>query len=141
MMHEGGSRSLRNTRPGQRLSDCYAGPRHKRWVICSGASKGFIADIGYETSKILEALAELRETEFPELKQATTGTTQNGRVKYVNDCIIETDEDIRFPRPISNTAERMTVQELDNIKEEYLDEFRKNLEDRFGYTSLNRLTA
>lgn len=105
--------------------------------LLGGEQSGFIADIGYETyQRILEeALLELRETEFPELKQATTGTTQNGRVKYVNDCIIETDEDIRFPETyISNTAERMTLyRELDNIKEEYrLDEFRKNLEDRFG---------
>ena len=105
--------------------------------LLGGEQSGFIADIGYETyQRILEeALLELRETEFPELKQPMAGATQSGRIKYVNDCVIETDEDLRFPGTfISNTAERMTLyRELDNIKEEYrLEEFRKNLEDRFG---------
>jgi len=104
--------------------------------LLGGEQSGFIADIGYETyQRILEeALLELRESEFPELiKEQAPQTSEN--IQFVSDCQIETDIDVRLPDDyITNIAERMDLyRELDNIKEfSKLEEFHKNLEDRFG---------
>ena len=105
--------------------------------LLGGEQSGFIADIGYETyQRILEeALLELHETEFPELKERGRAPSQIENIRYVTDCQIETDADLRFPEDyISNIAERMDLyRELDNIKDETkLQEFSKNIEDRFG---------
>ncbi|MGQ1948131.1 transcription-repair coupling factor [Geofilum sp. OHC36d9] len=104
--------------------------------LLGAEQSGFIADIGYETyQRILEeAMLELRETEYPELLK----TTNNDAIKttrFVTDCQIETDLDIRIPEAyVSNVAERMDLyRELDNTKEpNKIDIFRKNMEDRFG---------
>jgi transcription-repair coupling factor (superfamily II helicase) len=104
--------------------------------LLGAEQSGFIADIGYETyQRILEeAMLELRETEYPELLK----TTNNDAIKssrFVTDCQIETDLDIRIPEAyVSNVAERMDLyRELDNTKEpNKLDIFKKNMEDRFG---------
>ncbi|TCO04940.1 transcription-repair coupling factor [Natronoflexus pectinivorans] len=103
--------------------------------LLGGEQSGFIADIGYETyQRILEeALLELRETEYPETLKQSESLQKN--MKYVTDCQIETDADIRLPEEyVSNIAERMNLyRELDNIKEiEKIEAFRKNTEDRFG---------
>jgi transcription-repair coupling factor (superfamily II helicase) len=104
--------------------------------LLGGEQSGFIAEIGYETyHRILEeALLELRETEYPELTLQPQNIG-NKDFKYVSDCQLETDEDIRFPEEyISNIAERMDLyRELDNIKEEdKIQQFRQNIIDRFG---------
>lgn len=104
--------------------------------LLGGEQSGFIADIGYETyQRILEeALLELRETEYPELIDHTPEVAAQG-IKYVSDCQIETDADVRFPEEyIANIAERMELyRELDNIKDEAnVDIFRHNVMDRFG---------
>ena len=104
--------------------------------LLGAEQSGFIADIGYETyQRILEeAMLELRETEYPELlKNADNDAIKTTR--FVTDCQIETDLDIRIPETyVSNVAERMDLyRELDNTKEpDKIDIFRKNMEDRFG---------
>jgi transcription-repair coupling factor (superfamily II helicase) len=97
---------------------------------------GYIADIGYETyQRILqEAMLELREDEFPDLFKDEPKPGDPGK-NFVNDCIIETDEEVRIPEDyVSNTAERMDLyRELDNIEDhETLLIFADNLKDRFG---------
>jgi transcription-repair coupling factor (superfamily II helicase) len=97
---------------------------------------GYIADIGYETyQRILqESMLELREEEFPELFNAEQKTGESTK-NFVNDCQIETDQEVRLPQDyISNTAERMDLyRELDNIEdEENLLKFEDKLKDRFG---------
>ena len=104
--------------------------------LLGAEQSGYIADIGYETyQRILEeAVLELRETEYPELLTASTQDNfQPG--KFVTECQIETDLNIRLPETyVDNVAERMDLyRNLDTIKElSKIDEFRKNLEDRFG---------
>jgi transcription-repair coupling factor (superfamily II helicase) len=112
--------------------------------LLGGEQSGFIADIGYETyQRILEeALLELRESEFPELIKNQTPQASD-TIQFVSDCQIETDIDVRFPDDyITNIAERMELyRELDNIKEHSkLEEFHKNLEDRFGVLPLEALS-
>lgn len=104
--------------------------------LLGGEQSGYIADIGYETyQRILEeAVLELRETEYPELLTAST-QNRNQPLKFVTECQIETDLNIRLPETyVSNIAERMDLyRTLDTIKEmEKIDSFRKNLQDRFG---------
>lgn len=104
--------------------------------LLGAEQSGYIADIGYETyQRILEeAVLELRETEYPELLATSTeDAIQQG--KFVTECQIETDLNIRLPETyVDNVAERMELyRNLDTIKEmSKIDEFRKNLEDRFG---------
>lgn len=102
--------------------------------MLGGEQSGFIADIGFEMyQKILnEAIDELRESEFKELF-ANRNTDQLS--KYVKDCILETDLEVRIPDDyVNNVAERLSLyQQLDNIDSEAgLDEFVKELTDRFG---------
>ncbi|MDR2928643.1 MAG: transcription-repair coupling factor [Cytophagaceae bacterium] len=102
--------------------------------ILGAEQSGYIADIGYETyQRILEeALLELRETEYPELTHQLSSLESK---PYVADCKIETDLEIRFPEEyIENIAVRMELyRELDNINNpEKIEEFRRNLIDRFG---------
>ncbi|MDX1286442.1 MAG: TRCF domain-containing protein, partial [Draconibacterium sp.] len=100
---------------------------------------GFIADIGFETyHRILnEAIQELKQDEFKGLfededKQQTQAFLN---IKYVNDCIIDTDMELLFPGDyIPGNSERMLLyRELDNIENQpQLDQFRNGLLDRFG---------
>lgn len=101
---------------------------------------GFIADIGYETyHRILnEAVQELKQDEFKEVfaereKDAANKAFLN--LKFINDCNIETDMELRFPEGYVNSiAERMALyRDLDNIEEEAeLETFKNSLTDRFG---------
>jgi transcription-repair coupling factor (superfamily II helicase) len=53
----------------------------------------------------------------------------------VNDCVFETDQEVRIPDDyVNNVAERLSLyQELDNLKsEEELTQFSTRLVDRFG---------
>lgn len=100
---------------------------------------GFIADLGYETyQKVLnEAVAELRDNEFAEL-YADQQKDEEGKIsgeKFVLETNIESDVQAFLPEeyvPVS--GERMSLyRELDSFTEQrQLDEFRKNLRDRFG---------
>ena len=99
--------------------------------LLGAEQSGFINDIGFETyHKILdEAIAELKENEFADLFDTET------ELVYVTDCAIETDMEVLLPSDyIGSTAERVSLYtELDHIaSEERLQEFGKNLEDRFG---------
>lgn len=100
---------------------------------------GFIADLGYETyQKVLnEAVSELRETEFADL-YADQQKDDEGNIsgeKFVEETNVESDIQAFLPEeyvPVS--GERMSLyRELDSLTEErQLEEFRKNLKDRFG---------
>ncbi len=103
--------------------------------VLGGEQSGFISDIGYETyQRILnEALLELRETEYKET--FSNETSDSSQTLFVNDCVIETDTELRLPDSyIENVAERMHLyRELDNMEEEEaLVAFENNLIDRFG---------
>ena len=101
---------------------------------------GFIADIGYETyHRILnEAVQELKQDEFKEVfEQQIQDEASKAflQLKFVNDCNIDTDMELRFPEDyINSISERMSLyRELDNIEsEEDLQQFENNLKDRFG---------
>lgn len=108
--------------------------------MLGGEQSGFIADIGFENyNKILdEAIHELREEEFKELFSKNKDgkvTVEDTDFKYVNDCHIDTDLEIRFPETyIENTEERLRLyKRLDAISnEEVLQSFEEELTDRFG---------
>ncbi|HPF50247.1 MAG TPA: transcription-repair coupling factor, partial [Draconibacterium sp.] len=100
---------------------------------------GFIADIGFETyHRILnEAIQELKQEEFSDLfaEEEKDQSQAFLKLKYVNDCTIDTDMELLFPDSyIPGNAERMLLyRELDNIEtKEELDLYQKGLEDRFG---------
>ncbi len=108
--------------------------------MLGGEQSGFISDIGFETyHKILdEAMLELREEEFKELfkeKQKTPDEINAEDIKFVNDCHIDTDLEVRFTESyIENNEERLKLyRKLDGIKDEQeLQEFEAELKDRFG---------
>lgn len=108
--------------------------------LLGAEQSGFIEDIGYETyHRILEeAIQELKHSEFGDLFKDEQPSDISGaffNVKYLNDCQIETDLELRFPESyISSVSERMSLyRELDNIeKEEELTRFETRLTDRFG---------
>ncbi|MDB4582225.1 transcription-repair coupling factor [Draconibacterium sp.] len=100
---------------------------------------GFIADIGFETyHRILnEAIQELKQEEFKGVfeEEDSAQTQAFLNIKYVNDCLIDTDMELLFPSDfIPGNSERMLLyRELDNIENQgQLKEFRKGLIDRFG---------
>lgn len=106
--------------------------------LLGAEQSGFIADIGFETyHRILnEAITELKQEEFKgvfdEAKDENNAFLQ---MKFVNDCTIDTDMEMRFPESyIGSTPERMQLyRELDNIEEEaQLQRFEQQLTDRFG---------
>ena len=100
---------------------------------------GFIADIGFETyHRILnEAIQELKQEEFKDLfaEEEQQKSQTFLKVKYVNDCQIDTDMELLFPDDyIPGTSERMLLyRELDNLEnEQQLQKFKEGLIDRFG---------
>jgi transcription-repair coupling factor (superfamily II helicase) len=101
---------------------------------------GYIADIGYETyHRILnEAVQELKQDEFKEVfaeKDKSEANKAFLNLKFINDCNIETDMEMRFPESYVNSiAERMALyRQLDNIEtDEELEVFKNSLTDRFG---------
>ena len=106
--------------------------------LLGGEQSGFIADIGFETyHRILnEAVQELKQEEFSDLykdNEDSSGVFLN--LKFVNDCIIDTDLELLFPDAyIPSVSERMLLyRELDDIdKEEALIKYIEALKDRFG---------
>jgi transcription-repair coupling factor (superfamily II helicase) len=113
--------------------------------LLGGEQSGFITDIGFETyHRILdEAIQELKEKEFKEFYSSipeqpkSVGQKESGvedRI-FVSDCQIDTDMEILITdHYVENISERIRLyRELDKIKDEKtLQEFQKELEDRFG---------
>ena len=104
--------------------------------LLGAEQSGFIADLGYETyQKILkEAVTELRTQEFADSKDIAADSA-DGDQEYVADCVIESDLELLLPATyVPQESERISLyRELDSIdRERDLEEFRKNLIDRFG---------
>ena len=102
--------------------------------MLGGEQSGFISEIGFEMyQKILnEAMNELKESEFKELFEERQTDTFGS---YVNDCIFETDLEVRIPDVyVNQVSERLSLyQELDGLKNESeLEQFSLQLIDRFG---------
>jgi transcription-repair coupling factor (superfamily II helicase) len=103
--------------------------------MLGGEQSGFISEIGFEMyQKILnEAMKELKESEFKDLFDDRH--TDQFVTSYVQDCIFETDMEVRIPDDyVNNVAERLSLyQSLDSLKNKTeLDQFSKELIDRFG---------
>ena len=102
--------------------------------MLGGEQSGFISEIGFEMyQKILnEAMKELRDDEFKELFNERT-TDQ--MTTYSEDCIFETDYEVRIPDYyVNDVSERLSLyQELDRIESmEKLKAFEERMKDRFG---------
>ncbi len=102
--------------------------------MLGGEQSGFISEIGFEMyQKILnEAMKELRDDEFKDLFNERT-TDQ--MTSYSEDCIFETDYEVRIPDYyVNDVSERLSLyQELDRIESmEKLTEFEERMKDRFG---------
>jgi transcription-repair coupling factor (superfamily II helicase) len=102
--------------------------------MLGGEQSGFISEIGFEMyQKILnEALQELKENEFKDLFD---DRQSDSLVEFVQDCVFETDFEVRLPDTyVNNVAERLSLyQSMDGLKNEAeLELFRKELMDRFG---------
>ena len=105
--------------------------------MLGGEQSGFISEIGFEMyQKILnEAMKELRDDEFKELFNERT-TDQ--MTTYSEDCIFETDYEVRIPDYyVNDVSERLSLyQELDRIESmEKLKEFEERMKDCLLYTS------
>ena len=102
--------------------------------ILGAEQSGFITDLGYETYQkiLIEALTELKDTEFAELFDSKKDT-------FISDCNIESDMELLFPNwYVESQTERIALyRELDNIQDiKTLNTFKKNLIDRFGKTPI-----
>jgi len=102
--------------------------------LLGAEQSGFISEIGFEMyHKILdEAIQELKETDF---KLLFKEELEEKRKVWVSDCQIDTDLEILIPDAyVINITERLLLyKELDNLEtEEELQQFGKNLVDRFG---------
>ncbi len=102
--------------------------------MLGGEQSGFISEIGFEMyQKILnEAMQELRENEF---KTLFDDRQTDSFHSFVQDCIFETDLEVRIPDDyVNNVNERLSLyQELDNLKNlTELETFALQLKDRFG---------
>jgi transcription-repair coupling factor (superfamily II helicase) len=102
--------------------------------MLGGEQSGFISEIGFEMyQKILnEAIDELKESEF---KSLFAERNTDSPLEFVRDCIFETDLEVRIPDDyVNQVAERLSLyQKMDDFSsEEQLDDFAKELVDRFG---------
>lgn len=100
--------------------------------LLGSEQSGFITDLGFEAyHKILdEAIQELKETEFKSLFQEEIALKP-----VLEECTIETDLELLIPESyVSNITERLGLYtQLDDFKTKaQLDDFEKNLTDRFG---------
>lgn len=101
--------------------------------LLGGEQSGFMAEIGFEMyQKILEeAIRELKRTSFKDLFKEEISKQDD----YVSDCTIDTDLEILIPDSyVESIAERLSLySRLDNCeKEEELQDFHKEMIDRFG---------
>ena len=101
--------------------------------MLGGEQSGFMAEIGFEMyQKILnEAIKELKRTSFRDLFKEEIAKQDD----YVQDCTIDTDLEILIPDEyVESITERLSLYtRLDNCEtEEELENFHKELTDRFG---------
>ncbi len=101
--------------------------------LLGGEQTGFMAEIGFEMyQKILEeAIRELKRTSFKDLFKEEISKQDD----FVSDCTIDSDLEILIPDDyVESIAERLSLYtRLDNCeKEEELQEFHKEMLDRFG---------
>ncbi|MFM2359051.1 MAG: hypothetical protein RLY16_1044 [Bacteroidota bacterium] len=101
--------------------------------LLGGEQSGFIAEIGFEMyQKILdEAIKELKRSSFRDLFKEEIQEQDD----FVKDCSIDTDLEILIPDSyVESITERLSLYtRLDNCEsEEELEDFHKELEDRFG---------
>jgi transcription-repair coupling factor (superfamily II helicase) len=101
--------------------------------LLGGEQSGFIAEIGFEMyHKILdEAIHELKEDEFAELFK------DDKKINHIEskDCNLETDLEALIPdNYVRNIGERLSLYNaLSSLNtNEQLEEFKMQLEDRFG---------
>jgi transcription-repair coupling factor (superfamily II helicase) len=102
--------------------------------MLGGEQSGFISEIGFEMyQKILnEAIDELKESEF---KALFAERNTDSPLEFVRDCVFETDLEVRIPDDyVNQVAERLSLyQKMDDFSsEEQLNDFAKELVDRFG---------
>jgi transcription-repair coupling factor (superfamily II helicase) len=102
--------------------------------LLGAEQSGFIADLGYETyQRILkEAVMELKNEEFADTLTAEDSNEDEG---FVADCTVESDMELLLPPEyVPQESERISLyKELDGIERELdLQQFKLNLEDRFG---------
>jgi transcription-repair coupling factor (superfamily II helicase) len=101
--------------------------------LLGGDQSGFMAEIGFEMyQKILEeAVRELKRSSFKDLFKEEISKQDD----FVKDCTIDTDLEILIPDSyVESIAERLSLYtRLDNCEtDKDLDEFNKELVDRFG---------
>lgn len=101
--------------------------------LLGGEQTGFMAEIGFEMyQKILEeAIRELKRTSFKDLFQEEISKQDD----FVSDCTIDTDLEILIPDSyVESITERLSLYtRLDSCeKEEELQDFHKEMLDRFG---------
>jgi transcription-repair coupling factor (superfamily II helicase) len=101
--------------------------------MLGGEQSGFMSEIGFDMyQKILEeAIKELKRTEFKDLFKEEISKADD----FVQDCTIDTDLEILIPDSyVESITERLSLYtRLDNCdNEEELQEFHKELSDRFG---------
>jgi transcription-repair coupling factor (superfamily II helicase) len=101
--------------------------------LLGGEQSGFINELGFETyQKILdEALQELKQEHFQELYEEEMKKSAT----FVKDTVLETDFELLIPDEyVGNISERIGLYKaLDDMeKEEEIQKFSKDLEDRFG---------
>jgi transcription-repair coupling factor (superfamily II helicase) len=101
--------------------------------MLGGEQSGFMAEIGFEMyQKILdEAIRELKRSAFREVFKEEIQQQDD----FVQDCTIDTDLEILIPDAyVESIGERLSLYtRLDNCEtEEDLQDFHKELEDRFG---------
>lgn len=104
--------------------------------LLGGEQSGFINEIGFDTyQKILnEAIDELKEDEFAEVYKEDPAFAKTEK-EYIKDTVIDTDFSLLFPDDyVNNITERLNLYtKLNTVKtEEQLDEFERQLVDRFG---------
>lgn len=100
--------------------------------LLGAEQSGFITDLGFEAyHQILdEAIQELKETEFKSLFESELSLKP-----MLEECVIETDLELLIPEKyVGNITERLALYtQLDEFKtREQLEEFGRNLADRFG---------
>lgn len=101
--------------------------------MLGGEQSGFMAEIGFEMyQKILEeAIRELKRTSFKDLFKEEISRQDD----FVSDCTIDTDLEILIPDDyVESITERLSLYtRLDSCeKEETLQEFHREMTDRFG---------
>jgi len=102
--------------------------------LLGAEQSGFINDMGFETFKrvLEEAILELKTEEFKDLFKEEV---KKKDFRFVSDCQISTDFGVRIPTSyISDDKERLRIyHRLNSLeKEEELEKFKLELQDRFG---------